>query len=112
MPDINELSIKVSVLETEYENMVKTLDRLEKNLEGNSALVSQIKERLDKQNGLIPHMAESIKDMHSCQQELIKKLTANTIKDSAMNVKVKLMWGLVTALAGGLLYALLRIYVG
>lgn len=100
MSDLNE---RVSIVEVKLENMDETLKRLHSNLESNTSLTLQIKERLDKQNGAIPHMAETMKLVLDEQKNLSSKLAEKAVDDAKASVKVKVMWGIILALGGGFL---------
>lgn len=99
-----DLEVRVSVLETEISNMEETLKKLDSRLEDNHNLTYDIKSRLDKQNGLIPHMSEDIKTLLTHHESLKE----NQLK---VGLRVKILWGIVIALGSsitGLLFSLLK----
>jgi hypothetical protein len=82
MPDVN---IKVAVLESR-------LDAVEEIAKETHEMVFDIKSRLDKQNGLIPHMAEDVK-------ALMSRFETNAISDAKSNTKLSILWSTLSAIA-------------
>lgn len=109
MPELNE---RVSVLEVKIENMEETLKRLDINQKEHAEITLQIKERLDKQNGLIPHMAESVREIADSQKELMKQMNAEAVDDASAKVKLGILWALVGAIGMGLLGYVLKGFLG
>lgn len=109
MPELNE---RVSILEVKFENMEEALKRLDVSLADNTGLTLQIKERIDKQNGLIPHMAESVKAMSEIQHQMMAKMNDEAVSEASTKVKVKILWAIVAALGTGLLGYVLKGFLG
>ncbi len=87
----SEIETRVAVLETKSDYQAEKLDKIEVNLKDTHGMVFSIKERLDKQNGAIPHMAEKI-DLVS---EVVNELKNNQTKDSS---KLSVIWGVAGAI--------------
>lgn len=103
-----DLSERVSVIEVKIENMEEALQRLSRVQEEHQNITLQIKERLDKQNGIIPHMAEDIRNMSVRQEELIKGANEHAVSTAASKVKMGIMWALVSAFGMGVLGYILK----
>jgi plasmid maintenance system antidote protein VapI len=101
----HELDKRVSVLEVEFKNVKETVEE-------NRDLTLQIKERLDKQNGLIPHMADSVKSLVDVQQEMMKKLNANDIQDAKDGAKMKVLWAAAGTIGAAILGYVLKSVLG
>ena len=112
MTDINDIDKRVSVLEIEYKNTREAFERLEKNVETHGDMTRQIKERLDKQNGLIPHMAESVKNLVQVQEDMMKKLNLNDIEDAKEGAKMKILWGVGGVIGAAVLGFVLKSLLG
>jgi chromosome segregation ATPase len=104
MSDIIEIDKRVSVLEVEVENMEISLKKLDRNIENNGQITLQIKERLDKQNGAIPHLSEMVKNMAAQQEKMMSSLTSEKVRHAGMDAKVTALWvlsaGIVTGVMG------------
>lgn len=109
MPEINE---RVSVLEVEFSNMKESLNKLSTALDKNSEVTFEIKERLDKQNGLIPHMAESVKAMSDRQEEMMDRLNEEAVHAASTKVKMKILWAIAGTVGAALLGYLLKGIIG
>ena len=110
--EINDLHTRVSVLETRFDNMEDVLSRFEKGMNDHAQITLQIKERLDKQNGLMPHMSEDIKALIKQQSEVSERMTHNEIREASRSVKVKIVWAVMGILGTGLLAFILKAVLG
>ena len=63
MADINDLDKRVAVIESEFKNLKENFEQMKDSSQETFKLVFSMKERIDKQNGLIPHMAEKVKEI-------------------------------------------------
>lgn len=108
MADVNELDKKVSVLEVEVSNVKGALENLSTLIDKNNEITSDIKTRLDKQNGLIPHMSEGIKHLMNKQEAVMEQVNQNSIKETATRIKVTIVWGFITAVGAGTFGFLLK----
>ena len=98
MSDDNDLFSKVLVLEVRTENIEKTLEKLDINLSENYRATLQIKERLDKQNGAIPHLVEDVKELQKTQNILSDAFHKNVVSDTEQKTKLKILWGILATL--------------
>lgn len=112
MVDINELDKRISVLETELENMEKSIMKIDVAVSENHEATMSIKERLDKWNGSIPHLVEDVKEVKGLQMKLLDKLNKNTIADKNREAKIKIMWGVFAAVGGALLSFAIKTLIG
>ena len=98
-----ELNERVSILEVKFENMEDTLKRLMNNHAEHFDTTLQIKERLDKQNGAIPHMSEDIRAMTLTQNKMFSRMNSDKIKSENLDVKFKILWAGLAIAAGAVL---------
>jgi len=107
---MSEADIRIAVLE----NRIDTLQDMFK--ETHVAVLS-IKERLDKTNGAIPHMAEDIKNIRAeiktvadslavKTTDLAETLAAKTIEDTKSQTKFNILWGVIACLLTSIVVAL------
>jgi hemerythrin superfamily protein len=110
MADMHERMVAVEI---KLENVEESLRRFETNLNSNTQATMQIKERLDKQNGAIPHMSEDIKTLmkvlsdHAEQEELDRKTIIDRLQKKSEEevrnaLKIKIMWAVVGFVCSGL----------
>ncbi len=110
---MSDLDIKVDV--AVLENRVDTIEVMQKETH---TMVFDIKSRLDKQNGLLPHMAQDIKDMASeiksvadalalKTSNIADALAAKTIEDTRNNIKFNMLWSAITVLASAVVTGLI-----
>lgn len=94
MPDdYSSLDKRISIIEVKYEVMREAIEKIDTNLEESYKITLQIKERLDKWNGSIPHMAS---DMKQLKENFEKKGN----DDKELSTKTKILWGIVTTIGG------------
>lgn len=101
MVDFNEIDKRVSVLEVEFINMKNSLESLDEALLKNNELTLAIKERIDKQNGILPHMAESVRLMSTKQEKMMERLNENSINNAKYSTKLRVLWGILGAVGTG-----------
>jgi hypothetical protein len=80
------------------ENIEKTLEKLDINLSENYRVTLSIKERLDKQNGAIPHLVEDVKELKHGQTALFDAIVKNSISDTENKTRVKILWGILATI--------------
>lgn len=100
MEDYSSLDKRISILEVKFNAMEKTIEKINDKLEQSYDVSIQIKERLDKWNGTIPHMAEDMKSLKENQTNLSKALIKNEINDEQHSTKMKVVWGVFTTIGG------------
>lgn len=88
----DELIARIAIIEVKAENVEKTLEKMDMNLSENYRVTLQIKERLDKQNGAIPHLVEDVKELQKGQKELLDSVIKNTIADTESKTRLKILW--------------------
>ncbi len=101
----DELETRVAVLEVKSDVQSEKFDKIEESLKETHGMVFSIKERLDKQNGIIPHMAEDMKVIKKHYEIVSKEQT-----DSG--IKLKILWGVLGALGGSLLSLVIKLLIG
>jgi TolA-binding protein len=98
---LTELDKRVAILETEFQNMEKRVAKMDDIVTENYQGTLAIKERLDKMNGTIPHLADDMKELKADQKELIASLNKNKIEDEKKGAKLNILWmagvGIVSA---------------
>lgn len=92
--------------------MEATLRRLEQNIADNTGFTLQIKERLDKQNGLIPHMSDAVKAMAARQETMMKQLNSDAVSDAGTRAKMGIIWAMVGAIGMAVLGYVLKGFLG
>lgn len=107
-----DLETRVAVLETEFNNMEEALKRLDVSQKEHQDITLQIKERLDKQNGLIPHMAESLKAVATVQNQMMTKMNEEAVRGAGTKVKLGIMWAVLSAIGMGVLGYVLKGFLG
>lgn len=111
---MSDIDIKVAVLE----NRVSTIEVMQKET---YKMVFDINSRLDKQNSLLPHMAEDIKNMaleiKSVSDTLATKTTdiaealaIKTTEDAKNNTKLNILWGIIATLASAIIVGVIRFF--
>jgi len=99
MKEINpEISARVSILEVKSENVEKTLEKLGANLSENYKVTIQIKERLDKQNGALPHLVDDVQDLKEVQSKMFNSLIQHVILDAENRTKLNILWGVIATI--------------
>lgn len=100
---------RVTILEVRGEMQAEKLDKIEESLKETHSMVFSIKERLDKQNGIIPHMADDIKQIKDHQDNLADE-QSNLEKEQIQDgTKLKAMWAILGAIGGGLLSVVIKL---
>lgn len=89
---MDPLEIRVVILETKTSSMEAKFEKMENRLEQTHELVLEIKERLDKQNGWIPHLQQDIKTLKDSQSQLNTILNKNGLEDKEQSTRVKVIW--------------------
>jgi chromosome segregation ATPase len=112
MVDINELDKRITVLESEFENMEKSIMKIDVAVSENKEATMAIKERLDKWNGSIPHLVEDVQEVKGLQIQLLDKISKNNVADEKREVKMKIVWAAFAALAGAILSYTIKSLVG
>lgn len=107
---MEDFSVRLAVLEEKQENLHSDISELKELAKDTANVVNELKIKIVQQNGAIPHMAESIKEIFDHQEKMMDQLKQGN--SSETDVKVKLLWGLVTTLGAALLYSVLRLFVG
>jgi hypothetical protein len=108
------LEVQVAVIE----NRVDTLETMFK--ETHNAVLS-IKERLDKTNGAIPHMAEDIRTMRTeikavadslsvKTSDIAEALAIKTSEDAKNNTKLNVLWGVIATLGSAIVVGIIRFF--
>jgi uncharacterized coiled-coil protein SlyX len=103
------LDKRISILEVKQEAMNETIEKIDASIEESYKISLQIKERLDRWNGSIPHMAEDLKELKETQASLNKALVKSEHDDKENSTKTKILWGIVTTIGGGLAGYLIKV---
>lgn len=109
--DINDLDKRISILETEFENMDNTITKMEVTVNENFESTLAIKERLDKWNGSIPHLVEDVKVANGKMDKVLEALNANTLADAKNSAKIKILWAVLAAAASSMLTLAIKLLV-
>ncbi len=96
--DVDDMTTRVTRLEAKSDYMEKKIEAMIDTLQLTHIAVTSIKERLDKWNGSIPHMAEDIKEQKADLKEVKEKMERVVVDYT--EVKTKFLY----------VYAGLRIY--
>jgi chromosome segregation ATPase len=112
MTTTNELDKRVTILEVELKNMSTSLNKLDKIIEENTEITFQIKEKLDKQNGAIPHLSEMIKQIATRQEQIADKLNTSIVGTLMYKTKTKVMWGMLAVIGISLTGIVLKSILG
>ena len=103
----DSLETKVALLEAEQGHMKESLKELKDQGEETYEIVYGLKERMDKQNGIIPSMSKSLDKIIDRQEQMFETMHGQTVKNVSNGWKIKVLWGIFgvvgTAIAGGLI---------
>ena len=89
--------------------MEESLERLSISQKEYLDVTMQIKERLDRQNGAIPHMVDDIKGVLETQAKILGRLNKDAQKAEALSFKMKILWSILALAAGGIATHFLQI---
>ena len=102
MSEITELDKRLSVLETKFESV----NKLENKVDDTTHLILDIKERLDKMNGWIPHILEGMERLQEQQMKILQTCAVRSCgvvpekqENTEIGVKLKILWGGVGVIA-------------
>jgi hypothetical protein len=105
---MDPLEIRVVILETKTSSMESKFEKMENRLEQTHELVLEIKERLDKQNGWIPHLQQDIHALKESQIQLNTILNKNGVEDKEQSTRLKVIWGVMTAIGSAIIGYVLK----
>lgn len=88
---------RLAVLEVKNEVQDERFSRMENSVKETYNMVFQVKERLDKQNGAIPHLVEDVKNLTTKQDLMFGILNKNSQEDYKTKVKISILWGILGA---------------
>jgi hypothetical protein len=91
-------SMSDETLDTRMAVVENRMDTMEITTKETHTMVFDIKSRLDRQNGLLPHMAADIAN-------LMEKIENTSISDAKTNTKLNVLWSAVGALGSALILA-------
>lgn len=110
----DDLNIKVAVIENELENLKQITKEREIRERETHSMLLDIKSRIDKQNGTLPHMAEDIKSLHTKVDQLAiqtnKKIFQIERTTEKLGWKTKVGIGTFMAFIGALIEFIHRVY--
>ncbi len=109
---MEEIHTKIAVLEVKSEIHSEKLDKIEENLKDTHSMVFSIKERLDKQNGAIPHMAEKIDVMSEVVHELKHSQSQLQKEQTKDGTKLHIIWGIAGTIGGAVLSYVIKLLIG
>jgi len=98
--DYYSIDKRLSILEVKYEAMNEAIEKIDANLEESYKVTLQIKERLDKWNGNIPHMASDVKELKETLAKREETLIKRDAEAKETSTKTKILWGIVTTIGG------------
>ena len=122
----NNLAIKIYELETDRKFLEEKIERMEANLDSHVQVTYEIKERLDKLDGFLPHMSDTLKilveDQKAIKESLaskdlrdLKKELGDAEKDTELRTKFKVLWKVLiflgTTIAGVAVYYFQKHYL-
>ena len=109
--DINELDKRLVVAENDLKHMAAATEELKSTVNENYRLTLEIKERLDKQNGSIPHMSKGVESISSNLILLSKRMNDSEKRNISNTFKTKLMWGALIFITSALVTATIGYFV-
>lgn len=109
---MEEVETRVAVLEVRGEMQEEKLNKIEENLKDTHSMVFSIKERLDKQNGAIPHMAEKIDEMSKVVYELKENQSEIKKEQTKDGTKLHIIWGVAGTIGGAILSYVIKLLIG
>lgn len=93
---MEDLSSRISVLEAKVSMLEKSVEKADQTMRDNYEVTTSIKERLDKQNGWLPHLIEDVQELKS----MIKVHTEHQVESA---IKVKIVWSIFGAIGASLI---------
>lgn len=115
----NNLALKLYEIEIDTKHLEEKVDRIETNFESHIQVTYDIKERLDKMDGYMPHVVETLKCLAEDQKIIKDSLMGRDLKEieknTEMRTKFKLLWKVAafvfTTIAGVAVYVLQKYYL-
>ena len=103
------IEIMLSVLETKHDTMGESLNELKISVKDVSGVVYDLRDRINRQNGVLPHLKESIDVMnqHFNRMEVAVNNSRDVAKSAAMRVKI--LWGISASIGIVLLGMLVKL---
>lgn len=115
MPDqfpCKEHEAKIAVLEVEVGHLQNDARETKQWLKSIDGKVDDIKERLDRQNGAIPHMSQDISKLSESVSTLHSAVSNLQVNSSKTETKTMIIWGILTAIGAAVLAAVTRFLIG
>jgi hypothetical protein len=98
----NNLALKVYTLEADQKYLNDKIEKIESTLESHVEVTYDIKERIDKWDGFMPHMVNTMNKLADNQEEIKNSITKRELNNSAktteLTTKFKILWGILAFL--------------
>ncbi len=109
MADINELDKRLAVAESEFKNLKEVVDEVKTHSRETFEMVSGLKERLDKQNGLLPHMAEKVELLSENFNSYVQQQQHRSIVKKSSDLAKPAKWAAMSAVATATIAAIVEL---
>ncbi len=113
MAEISELDKRLAIQEIEFKNLKEVVDEVKTHSKETFELVSGLKERLDKQNGLLPHMAEDVSELTHRMDVLTNNLTtymqSKAVPKAPASSSKPAKWAAISAIVTAMLAAMVEV---
>ena len=96
-----KIEVRISVVEEKQKNLQEDVKELKQNTNEIYDVVQDLRDRVIKQNGSIPHIVKHVESISKKQGEMSEKMTAQMLTSKDTSWKVKIMWGGAGLLASG-----------
>ena len=110
MPELADTRIAILEVETEY--LKSSLNAHSLSLNHIEEKIDSIKERIDKQNGTLPHMVEGLKGVSDSVKKLDEKLNVLTLGAVETRIKAVTMWGIMLVVVSAIIGIGVKIIFG
>jgi uncharacterized protein YoxC len=101
--EVDQIETRVTVLESELVHTKDDIKELKAYSNEIFDIVSGTKEKLDKQNGAIPHLVEQVTKLIDKHENFNNKFNDFVIKSEGNSVKTKILWGIfITVISSGI----------
>jgi hypothetical protein len=104
----NNLALKIYTIESDQRHLNEKMDKMESSIESNTEVTYDIKERLDKWDGFMPHMIKQMDELSVGQKEIHKSLVSKDLENSEMTTKFKVLWTLLGFLGAAIVGFVVR----
>jgi len=106
---VDNLEHRVTVLETDLKHVEETEKELKEYCNEIYDVILETKTRLDKQNGILPHIYDQIQLLSSKQEKFEESFDKFIIKFEKTSFKAKILWGGAGTILSSTVFIILKV---